>query len=73
MKVTRRCNTCAQIIEFEVTPEQWKRWNNGALVQSAFPHLDPGQREILLSGTCGSCFDKLLGVGRGWPPIKRTY
>ena len=28
----------------------------------AMPYLDAGERELLLSGTCGNCFDKMFGI-----------
>jgi len=33
---------------------------NGMHIQNAFPYLDSGQREILISGICGPCFDKIF-------------
>jgi len=33
---------------------------NGKNVQSALPYLSPGERELLLSGICYSCFQKMF-------------
>ncbi len=41
--------------------EDYKAWENGKVIQDAMPYLTPGEREVLISGTCGSCFDKMFG------------
>ncbi len=33
------------------------RWQDGALVQTAFPGLSPAEREILVSGMHDECFN----------------
>ena len=33
---------------------------NGALIQDAMPYLSADDRELLISGTCGACFDKMF-------------
>ena len=35
-------------------------WENGALIQDAMPYLSADDRELLISGTCGACFDKMF-------------
>lgn len=35
-------------------------YNQGALIQTAFPYLSVDDRERLLSGHCPSCWDKLF-------------
>ena len=37
------------------------RWQNGSLIQDAMPYLSADERELLISGTCGTCFDKMFG------------
>ena len=32
-------------------------WQNGALVQDAFPYLLADEREMLISGICPTCWD----------------
>ena len=36
---------------------------SGKLIQNFFPKLTPGEREILISGICGKCFDKMFPEG----------
>jgi hypothetical protein len=48
-------------MELPVTQAQIDRWQNtGAQIQHVFPHLTPGQREFLLSGTTEEEFDQLF-------------
>ena len=35
-------------------------WQNGALIQDAMPYLSADEREILISGICGECFDNMF-------------
>lgn len=38
-------------MELDITEEQLARFNAGAMVQHAFPHLKPAEREFILNGT----------------------
>lgn len=58
--LTRTCNMCHTQHEIWVEDDDYKAWENGKMCQDAFPYLDAGQREILISGTCGRCFDLLF-------------
>jgi hypothetical protein len=58
---TKQCPQCGRHDTFEVTEEQLRAREAGAKVQNAFPHLNVGQREQLISGLCGPCFDRLFG------------
>ena len=55
--LTKTCNMCHTQHEIWVEDDDYKAWENGKMCQDAFPYLDAGQREILISGTCGRCFD----------------
>lgn len=37
-------------LDLDVTEEQFKAWESGTMIQSAFPNLTPDQREFLLTG-----------------------
>jgi hypothetical protein len=54
------CSMCDTQHEIWVEDDDYKAWENGKMCQDAFPYLDAGQREILISGTCGRCFDLLF-------------
>lgn len=55
------CRDCKKDYTLPATDEQIIRYNNGAYVQTAFRHLNADQRELIVSGTCGECFDKMFG------------
>ena len=46
--------------EINVTPEQIYAYNNGALIQRAFPHLTPGEREFIKTGITDEEWDEFL-------------
>ena len=54
--ISVRCNTCGHIEHIECTDKQLQRYKNGEHAQNVFPNLDPGVRELLISGECGVCF-----------------
>lgn len=57
-----QCLTCHEIYVFDVGPEDFEKWRTGQIkyVQDAFPYLTPDQREMLISRTCGPCFDRMF-------------
>ena len=59
MKLAIVCNSCGVRYELDITAEQQLAWISGALVQQAFPNLSASKRELLISGTCGKCYDKI--------------
>ena len=55
------CRVCKNQVEMQVHIEDVTAWENGALIQNAMPYLPPDEREVLISGTCGPCFDRMFG------------
>ncbi len=55
------CNLCDDTKELIIYEEDYQRFQTGTKVQLAFPYLSADDRELLTSGTCGACFDKLFG------------
>jgi len=58
--ISRHCNECDRDIPLVVQLEDLEKYNNGAFVQDAFPYLNAGDRELIISGTCSECFDKMF-------------
>lgn len=54
------CQTCFTRYEFEIDPEDYYAFRNGKFAQEAFPYLTADQRELLVSQTCGPCFDRMF-------------
>lgn len=53
------CNSTHHII---VYVEDYKKYVDGMHVQDAFPYLSLEDRELLISHTCSSCWDKMMGT-----------
>lgn len=59
---TPRCMMCGRRAVLEVPVEGLRRWQAGELVQVAFPGLDQGQRELLISGTHDHCWQAMWNL-----------
>ncbi len=55
-----RCHVCKKDKPVSATPQQVAAWNGGMLIQRAMPNVPADERELLISSTCGECFDKLF-------------
>lgn len=52
------CMVCGQGYFISVSPNSILEWRmSGKNVQDFFPDLSDDDRELLLSGICGTCFD----------------
>lgn len=60
------CPFCKKDNRVEVTPEELKgldKWNKGeGSIQTVMPNLSASKREILMTGICMSCQDKIFGT-----------
>ena len=54
------CIKCAEAKHITVGNADLDSWENGALIQDAMPYLSADEREILISGICGECFDNMF-------------
>ena len=56
------CPLCGSESEVKMTLEQFNKWysNCGELVQVIFPEKTSSEREVLISGICPTCWDKLF-------------
>lgn len=59
--ISKRCIVCDKLVEFECHPADLMDWQCGELIQDALPYLSANHREILISQTCGECFDEMFG------------
>ena len=55
-----KCRACEQPHHIGVPAEDVEKWKYGAHVHVAFPYLDAGTRELLISGICERCFDTMF-------------
>ena len=63
MKITRTSilTGITRTIDLPITQEQLDAWENGMLVQNAFPHLTPDQREFIMTGITADEWDFAFG------------
>ena len=55
-----RCSLCIKVYSLKVYGNDWVKFLEGkAHVQNIFPYLSDGERELLISGLCETCFDGL--------------
>jgi len=47
-------------MELPITEEQMRRYDEGALIQVAFPNLTPSQREFIQTGLTEEAWDDLF-------------
>jgi len=55
------CPFCGSVDSVWVNEEDYIKWQNGELVQEAFPYLNSIEREMIISGMCPSCQKTLFG------------
>lgn len=54
------CKYCNKIHKMPVFKKDLEEYNKGEkLVQECFPYISPEYRELLISGMCPECWDKL--------------
>ena len=61
------CRKCYQEQSLEVVYQDLMDWKSGKLIQFAMPYLNEIERELLISQTCGPCFDKM------YPPYQEEH
>jgi len=60
MIVNVNCQNCHELHEITVSGHGFSCWQEGTLIQDALPELSADDRELLISGTCGTCWDKMF-------------
>ncbi len=55
-----QCLSCRKIHVFDVGHADFYDWQHGKHAQEAFPYLSAAERELMISRTCGPCFDKMF-------------
>lgn len=59
------CRRCNEPTYLTASPEQFAEYalprGERRLVQEIFPDLSIGDRELLISGTCNTCWQELFG------------
>ena len=59
--MTVQCNACDKYYELDVDSERYNMWKNGeGFIQDLLPENTAAERELLISGACGECFDRMF-------------
>lgn len=63
MEMGCQCQLCRNVVYLEATVAQWEEYHspNRRHIQTIFPEMSASNRELLISGICGECFDSLFG------------
>ena len=54
------CPFCGKRQYVTVEQKDYDRYVKGEHAQKAFPYLTPAEREIIISGICEECWDKMF-------------
>lgn len=61
VEIPKTCIMCGVGYTLTVPKQGFEDWYFGkANIQDAMPNLTPGERELLISGICETCFDKIF-------------
>lgn len=71
--MTVQCVSCRERVDVPATDEQIARWKAGELIQRAMPNLTAAQRELLISGTCDDCWQKMFSESEWTEEDKALY
>lgn len=56
-----KCVKCGELVEIPITEGDYEEWKgSGELVQQKFSDLSTDHREMLISGICPKCWNKLF-------------
>jgi hypothetical protein len=67
MVLEAKCRMCAGKFILFVKGKDYLKWKYGeGFIQDLMPYLSASERELLISETCGDCFDNLF------PPLDNT-
>jgi hypothetical protein len=61
INVVTTCPICSNSHDVDVPYEGYMAWRKGMLIQQAMPELSATLREMLMSGICGTCWDRSFG------------
>ena len=56
IKIETMCPVCGKKQFVRVKSDDYDKWENGELIQIAFPYLTSNERETLITGICDNCF-----------------
>lgn len=62
--ISCQCRICKKDFALKVKKEDHTDYiSNGKLIQNAFPYLTAGERELIITEICETCFDDIFKEG----------
>lgn len=61
VSVVTSCPFCGHANFVEVNEDDYDDWSDGMDTAVAFPYLSANEREMLISGICPTCWEKMFG------------
>jgi len=58
--VNIECSRCKEEISINFNMRDFHEYQNGVLIQNAFPYLTPGEREMFQTRICDKCFKEIF-------------
>lgn len=58
--ITKPCPECSEIHSVKVDMDQYAKWIRGELIQNCFPEMSADEREILKTGICPKCWERMF-------------
>lgn len=58
---TPACIGCGHTTQLTLLRSEVDMYRKGAYVQDAFPHMPADEREMIISGTHPTCWDRMFG------------
>ena len=49
-----------RVCDLDITEEQHRRWEQGELIQNAMPHLNPDEREFVMTGISPEEWEEIM-------------
>ena len=60
MTINTHCPFCGKTATITVADSDYYAWQNGALIQRTMPYLTSNEREMIKTGICPKCWDKMF-------------
>lgn len=62
MEVLVRCPLCGVKSVVTMPKDNYDKWQQGTLIQNAWPEGSVSDRELLVSGICKECQEDVFGI-----------
>lgn len=60
VRITSECICCGKVQSIQLNESVYVKWIRGEHIQDVAPELSVDDREFLISGVCGTCFDNMF-------------